>query len=63
MVVLFFFLTQCIHDNGRRTYGHSMIVNPWGKVLVEAKYDKKQVISKTINISEVQEYRKNSVND
>ena len=23
---------QCgIHDNGRKTYGHSMIVNPWGK--------------------------------
>ena len=34
-----------------------MIVNPWGKVLVEAKHDKKQVISKTINISEIQEYR------
>ena len=49
---------QCgVHDNGRRTYGHSMIVNPWGKVLVEAKHDKKQVISKTINISEIQEYR------
>ncbi len=21
-----------VHDNGRRTYGHSMIVNPWGMV-------------------------------
>ena len=23
------------HDNGRHTYGHSMIIDPWGKVMVE----------------------------
>jgi nitrilase len=22
-----------VHDNGRRTWGHSMLVNPWGQVL------------------------------
>lgn len=22
-----------MHDNGRHTYGHSMVVNPWGKIL------------------------------
>jgi predicted amidohydrolase len=22
-----------IHDNGRRTFGHSMVIDPWGKVL------------------------------
>jgi deaminated glutathione amidase len=21
------------HDNGRRTFGHSMVVDPWGKVV------------------------------
>jgi deaminated glutathione amidase len=21
------------HENGRRTFGHSMVVDPWGKVL------------------------------
>ena len=21
------------HENGRRTYGHSMVIDPWGKVL------------------------------
>ncbi len=21
------------HDNGRRTWGHSMVVDPWGQVL------------------------------
>ncbi len=24
------------HENGRMTYGHSMIIDPWGKVLVNA---------------------------
>ena len=50
---------QCgIHDNGRKTYGHSMIVNPWGKILAEAKDNKKQIISTVINIDEIKEYRK-----
>lgn len=26
------------HDNGRKTYGHSMIVDPWGKILNELEY-------------------------
>ena len=50
---------QCgIHDNGRKTYGHSMIVNPWGKILVEAKDSKKQIISTEINNGEIIECRK-----
>ena len=50
---------QCgVHDNGRRTYGHSMIVNPWGKILVEAKKNKKQIISTIINIDEIGHSRK-----
>jgi nitrilase len=22
-----------VHDNGRRTWGHSMLIDPWGQVL------------------------------
>lgn len=25
-----------LHDSGRETYGHSLVVNPWGKVVAEA---------------------------
>ena len=27
------------HANGRRTYGHSLIVAPWGEILAEAGTD------------------------
>ena len=27
------------HENGRETYGHSLIVNPWGRIIAEAAAD------------------------
>ena len=32
------------HQDGRETYGHSMIIDPWGKVLAEAKNDDPGII-------------------
>ena len=28
-----------LHEDGRETYGHSMIVDPWGRILAEAAHD------------------------
>ena len=33
-----------VHASGRSTYGHSAIVEPWGKIVVEAQGDAEQVI-------------------
>jgi predicted amidohydrolase len=33
-----------LHEDGRETFGHSMIVGPWGKVLAEARGDAPGVI-------------------
>ncbi len=32
------------HEDGRETYGHSMIVDPWGRILAEAENDTSGVI-------------------
>ena len=33
-----------VHEDGRETFGHSLIVDPWGKVLAEADHDEPGVI-------------------
>jgi deaminated glutathione amidase len=32
------------HEDGRETYGHSMIVDPWGRILAEAGHDEPAVV-------------------
>jgi predicted amidohydrolase len=34
-----------LHENGRSTYGHSMVVSPWGEVLAEAGEDPQIVLA------------------
>jgi predicted amidohydrolase len=33
-----------LHEDGRETYGHSLIVDPWGRVLAEATHDQPGVL-------------------
>jgi predicted amidohydrolase len=41
------------HEGGRATWGHSMIVDPWGKVLVEIQKDTPGFACADLDLSEV----------
>jgi deaminated glutathione amidase len=41
------------HEDGRETFGHSMIVDPWGRILAEADGDVPGVVIAEIDIGEV----------
>jgi predicted amidohydrolase len=45
------------HEDGRDTYGHSLIVDPWGKVLADANGAEPGVILAEIDLSRVTEGR------
>ncbi|MBP0437926.1 carbon-nitrogen hydrolase family protein [Tianweitania sediminis] len=45
------------HADGRETYGHSLIVDPWGRILAEADGDAPGVITATIDTAQVAEAR------
>ena len=44
------------HENGRHTFGHSLIVDPWGKILAEAG-DEPGIITADIDPAKVTEAR------
>jgi len=46
-----------VHEDGRETYGHSLIVNPWGRVIAEADNDEPGVIVATLALDEVKAAR------
>jgi deaminated glutathione amidase len=41
---------QCGIGSGVETYGHSMIVDPWGRVLIEASENKEEIIYADMNL-------------
>ncbi len=45
-----------MHENGRATYGHSLIVAPWGEILAEAGTEP-EVILAEIDLAKVEEAR------
>jgi predicted amidohydrolase len=46
-----------VHACGRATYGHSLIVDPWGRILAEADHDDPAVILAEIDPAKVGETR------
>ena len=47
---------QGIHADGRQTYGHAMIINPWGEIIAEAE-DGDSVIDAILDIDAVENAR------
>ena len=46
-----------LHEDGRETFGHSMIVDPWGKVLASAGGSGEAVVIAEIDVAEVRAAR------
>lgn len=44
------------HENGRKTYGHSLIISPWGEV-IQSKPEGQGIIIADLDISEVEKAR------
>jgi len=50
---------QCgIHDGGRGTYGHSLIIDPNGEIMVEASADTPEIIMAELDLDKVTETRR-----
>ena len=45
------------HPGGRETYGHTLIVNPWGEIIAEAAGDVPQVVLGEIDLAQVAQVR------
>lgn len=45
------------HDNGYHTYGHSLIVDPWGNILAQAEQDSTQLVTADVDVARTNEVR------
>jgi len=49
---------QCgMHPGNRRTYGHSLIIAPWGEILAEGSETETGIITATLDLCKVQDAR------
>ena len=42
-----------VHEDGRTTYGHSLIVNPWGEVIAKLDHDEPGMLVADLDLDEV----------
>jgi predicted amidohydrolase len=47
-----------LHEDGRETYGHSLVVDPWGRVVAELANDEPGIVYAEIDTAAVAEARK-----
>jgi predicted amidohydrolase len=41
------------HQNGRATYGHSMVIDPWGRVIANLAHDEPAIVLADLDLGEV----------
>jgi len=46
-----------VHQDGRETFGHSLIVNPWGKIIAELEHDDPGCLVAELDLDEVVQAR------
>jgi deaminated glutathione amidase len=46
------------HENGRRTWGHSMLVDPWGEIVAERAAEGPGVVAGDIDLGRIEEVRR-----
>ena len=46
------------HEDGRSTWGHSMIINPWGDIIAHLDHDQPGLISAVLDLDEVANTRR-----
>jgi predicted amidohydrolase len=47
-----------LHQDGRRTWGHSMIIGPWGEIVAELDHDEPGILTATLDMRKVEEARR-----
>ena len=45
------------HDDGRETFGHSIMVNPWGEIIAELNHDEPGIIIADLDLADVKKAR------
>jgi predicted amidohydrolase len=46
-----------LHEDGRSTFGHSMVIDPWGEVIARLDHDRPAVLLATLDFSKVTQAR------
>ena len=46
------------HEDGRETWGHSMVISPWGEVILELSGEKSEIKTVEIDLTEVASTRR-----
>lgn len=47
-----------VHEDGRETWGHSLIIDPWGDVLAQLEHDEPGYILADIDLNKVEDVRR-----